>query len=93
MKLTGVTSVYTAYQSSNATPKQKSQITESQKDTIAISGEARTFQMTMQALNNVPDVRSEIVDPLKSKMESGAYTVSNEALADSILDRFFSARQ
>lgn len=93
MKLTGVTSVYTAYQSSNSVSKQKNQTTETQKDTVAISSEARTFQMAMRALNNAPDVRSEIVDPLKARIDSGTYNVSNEDLADSMVDRFFSARQ
>ena len=47
----------------------------------------RGILAAQEALTKVPDVRQEIVDELKAKIESGQYQVSGEEIADMMLRR------
>ena len=61
----------------------------SKKDIVSISGEAKKqakdFQLVMNAVRNVPDVRNDKVNDLIDKYESGQYDVRGEDIADKIL--------
>ncbi len=56
------------------------------RDKIEISDQARDFQTAMKAFKELPDVRQDKVDELRSQMESGQYKPSSEAVADKIME-------
>jgi negative regulator of flagellin synthesis FlgM len=53
---------------------------------IAISSKAKDIQKTTEAVNAAPDIRIEKVDQIKNQIADGSYRVSNEQLAEKILE-------
>lgn len=86
MKISGVSSVYGAYQSAMHVAPQKMAKTETKKDVVAISGEGKDFQSVIKALAKTPDIRADKVAEMTKKYEKNGYQVSNSALADKILN-------
>ncbi len=58
------------------------------KDEAAVSNMARILAKTHQALQETPDVRTEIVDSTRQKILDGTYEVPIEELAKKLLKRF-----
>lgn len=56
------------------------------RDKIEISDQARDFQTAMKAFKELPDIRQDKVEELRSQMESGQYKPSTEAVADKIME-------
>lgn len=54
-------------------------------DKVEISSEARDYQVAMQALKDVPEVRSEKVNAIKEQISSGQYKPNAEQIAEQIL--------
>lgn len=54
-------------------------------DKVEISSEGREYQLAMDSLKNVSDVREEEVSELKSQVEDGSYGPS----AEDILEKLF----
>jgi len=52
----------------------------------------RGILAAQEALSKVPDVRQDIVDELKAKIESGQYQVSGEEIADMMVRRWAADR-
>jgi len=52
---------------------------------VTISSRASEFQGVKEKLDAVPEVRVEVVDELKGKIESGSYNVEGEKVADGII--------
>ncbi|HEX3027935.1 MAG TPA: flagellar biosynthesis anti-sigma factor FlgM [Clostridia bacterium] len=57
----------------------------SKKDVISISNQAKDFQTVMKAARDVPDIRTDIVNDLSAKYESGKYDVNGNEIADKVL--------
>lgn len=58
------------------------------KDRASFSEEARLLAKTRGKLDASPDVRYEIVDQLKTKIESGNYEIPLDELAKRLASRF-----
>ncbi|MFK8029893.1 MAG: flagellar biosynthesis anti-sigma factor FlgM [Gammaproteobacteria bacterium] len=54
-------------------------------DTIQLTGEARLMQAVEQKLGSIPEVDSKRVEDVRSRIETGNYTVSAERTADKML--------
>lgn len=54
-------------------------------DQVSFSSVGRDMQVAKMALENVPDVRQEKVDALKSSIQNGTYNVSNESFAERLM--------
>lgn len=65
---------------------EKSQPAGMVRDKIEISDEARDFQTAMKAFKELPDVRQEKIDALKSQMDSNQYKPSAEAVVDKMME-------
>jgi negative regulator of flagellin synthesis FlgM len=63
----------------------KSSDVPSKKDVLSISNEAKDFQAIMKAVKEVPDIRTDKVNELKDKYESGNYNVNGKDIADKLL--------
>lgn len=59
-------------------------------DKADLSTEAQQFAMLSSQAANVPNVRQNLVASLKSAVQNGTYTVSNQQIAQSMLRDFSS---
>lgn len=57
-------------------------------DRFLISDTAKDAQTVKQAVANAPDVRAELVNPLKEQIADGTYEVSTEDFASKLLDKY-----
>ena len=65
------------------------------KDEVQISKEAMDFQLVMKAAKaarDLPDVREEVIAPIKEKLDSDTYEVSGKDIAEKLLARNFNIK-
>ena len=55
------------------------------KDSVEFSSIGRDISVAKNAVNKVPDIRAEIVDPVKEAVNNGSYEVSIDDFADKLL--------
>ncbi|MBP1753961.1 MAG: hypothetical protein H6Q59_359 [Firmicutes bacterium] len=58
-------------------------------DSLEISQTGKDFQVAKQILARTPDVRETKINDIKQRMESGAYHVSIQDVADKLVDEYF----
>jgi negative regulator of flagellin synthesis FlgM len=56
-------------------------------DQIQISSQARSFQVAMKAIQEVPEIRQEKVDAIKEQIASGTYGPSAQDIARKMMGR------
>ena len=54
-------------------------------DNVMISSIGKDIQTAKQAVAAAPDVRAELVEPIKTAVKNGTYEVSGEKFADKLL--------
>ncbi|MCR5772523.1 MAG: flagellar biosynthesis anti-sigma factor FlgM [Butyrivibrio sp.] len=57
-------------------------------DNVQISSLGKDIQVAKQAVKNAPDVREELVAPLREKVQDGTYDISSDDFADKMLAEF-----
>lgn len=65
------------------------------KDEVQISKEAMDFQLVMKAAKaagKVPDIREEVIAPIKEKLDTDTYEVDSNGIADKLLTRMFNIK-
>jgi len=65
------------------------------KDKVQISKEAMDFQLVMKAAKaarEVPDIREEVIAPIKEKLDNDTYEVDSKGIADKLLARKFNLK-
>lgn len=55
------------------------------KDDVKISATGKDFSIAMNALKDVPDVREDKVNDIRSRIENGTYNVSGKDVAEKLL--------
>ena len=58
------------------------------KDQLQISSKGKDFQTAKNAVAGVPDVREEVVAPLKKQVSAGNYEVSGEQFAKKLFEKY-----
>ena len=58
------------------------------KDQLMLSAAGRDSQIAKQAVTNAPDIREELVNPIKERINNGTYDVSAEEFADKLLEKY-----
>ncbi len=56
------------------------------KDELELSTKAKEYQIAIKAFNKLPEIREDLVNDLKSKIQQGSYNVSGEEIADKIIE-------
>ena len=56
------------------------------KDRIEISSSAKQFQVAFAAVKNQPEVRTGLIEELKTKVQSGEYRVPAEDIVDAMFE-------
>lgn len=85
MKINGVNNVQSVMKAYGANKTEKVQKVSLKEDKIEISQMGKDFQIAMEAFKNLPEVREEKINELKSQIENGTYTVDKNKLANSIV--------
>jgi len=65
------------------------------KDEVQISKEAMDFQLVMKAAKlarDIPDIREEVVAPIKEKLDNDTYEIDSNGIADKLLARKFNLK-
>lgn len=57
-------------------------------DAVQISSTGKDIQIAKQAVASAPDVRAELVEPLKASVQNGTYDVSSADFADKLLAKY-----
>lgn len=55
-------------------------------DELRLSDTAKDFQVAMNAIKNVPDIRKEKVEAIKEQIKSGTYVVDAGKIAEKMLE-------
>lgn len=56
-------------------------------DTMELSDRAKDIGFALKVVRGTPEIRENLVNALKEKIEAGAYTVSGEKIAEKIIAR------
>ena len=56
-------------------------------DQLELSSTGREYQVAKQAVAAVPEVREEVIAPLRSRIQNGSYEVSAESFVDKLLQK------
>lgn len=57
-------------------------------DQLEISQAGRDFQIAKKAVNKTDDIREDLVNDIKNRMDSGEYNVSADEFASKVIDRY-----
>ena len=62
--------------------------TVSQTDKLEISQAGKDYQVAKQAVKEASDIRVDLVNDIKERLANGTYNVSDEDIADKLLERY-----
>ena len=79
--LSEITAIYQA----NGKMKKVGSTTSVSRDSVQISNFGRDLQVAKEAISNTPDVRTEMVNEIKTAMANGTYNVPMSAVAEKLL--------
>ncbi len=88
MRIEAYTQVQNVYQAQKAQKAQKPATVSRATDKFSISSIGKDIQTAKAALANTADIREDVTAPIKEKVQSGTYSVSNESFADKLLAKF-----
>lgn len=84
MRIDAVNRVSQLYQA-NSTKKVAKQNRTEKYDSVQISQMGKDYQVAKAAVAATPDVRTDLVNDIKTRMQNGTYDVSMEMLADKLM--------
>lgn len=87
MRIDAMNQVSQIYQT-NRTKKTTSESKLSFADTLELSQAGKDLQIARAAVNAAPAVREDRIAQIKAQMENGTWSVSDEDLADKMLESF-----
>lgn len=63
-------------------------VTKKEVDTFSISEAGKDISVARKALQNTEEIRTEKVDVIKDKINTGTYNVSGEQIAEKIVNKY-----
>ncbi len=84
MRIDAINRVSQLYQA-NSTKKVAKAKSAEKYDSVQISQMGKDYQVAKAAVAATPDVRTDLVNDIKTRMQNGTYDVSMEMLADKLL--------
>lgn len=86
MRIDAINRIYNVYEKQQAAvPKMEEKV--KGKDEVDLSNQAKDFAIIKKMLTEETDVREDLVQDIKRRMENGTYNVSSKDVADKILSR------
>lgn len=89
-KIGGVGGVYKNQKVDARKEVQELSQTKGKKDEVRISKEAMDFQLVLKAakaVQSVPDMREEVIAPIKEKLDNGTYEIDGKSIAEKLLSK------
>lgn len=74
--------------STKKTQKVTKEVKSGYRDQLQISSKGKDIQIAKQAMQQMGDIREELVDPLKKSVQSGEYEVSAESFAQKVIEKY-----
>jgi len=84
MRIEAYNTVQNVYGSSKVSSTGKTEKAQ-RMDAVQISSIGKDIQVAKQAVKDAPDVREELISPLREKVQNGTYDVSSDDFADKML--------
>ena len=76
-----------AYNAVSQVYQTKADTNKKENDKYEISDTAKLYQVAKSAVASTSDVRMDMVNDVKARIQAGTYNISSEDVADKILDR------
>ena len=90
MRIEAYTQVQQLYSTKN-TNKLMKETSKSFSDQLQISNVGKDIQTAKQAVLNSPDVREDIMAPIKEQIDAGTYSVPSGGFAEKLFEKYNSA--
>lgn len=87
MRIEAYNQVNQIYQSQKINKTDKTGKT-SRMDQVQISSFGKDIQTVKQAVKDAPDIREDVVTPLKAKIDAGTYSVDGDDFASKLLEKY-----
>ena len=58
------------------------------EDKVSLSATSKDFQLAKEAVTSAPEIRSEIVEPIKQKIVEGKYQVNADEVAERMIGTY-----
>ncbi len=87
MRIEAYTQVQQLFQA-NKTAKQEKTAKAGFSDKLQISNLGKDLQVGKQAVKNASDIRKELVEPIKSAIQNGTYSVAPESFAAKLMEKY-----
>lgn len=81
---TQIQQIYNTTKPSNVSKTQKKGFS----DALSISGAGKDMQTAKAALSETPDIRKDLVNDIKARIDAGTYGVSGDSFADKLVEKF-----
>jgi negative regulator of flagellin synthesis FlgM len=88
MRIDAYNKISQVYQTNQVTKTTKAAATKS-SDQLEISRTGKDYQVAKQAVANTPDMRTDKINDIKSRIASGNYNISVEEVAKKLVDSYF----
>lgn len=88
MRIDAYNAVNSVYNTTKPLKKVSSEKKVSKDDTLEISQFGKELNVAKKAISEAEDVRIDKVEAIKKQMQEGTYFVSDDVLAEKILDNF-----
>ena len=88
MRIESYSQIQSLYQTSRVSNTPKAKTAPVGTDKVSISSIGKDLKTAKDALKASPDVRPELVDSLRSRVQDGTYSVSAESFADKLLKKY-----
>lgn len=87
MRIEAYTQVQQVYNTKKTSKSIKTSASSFQ-DAVQISNMGKDIQAAKQAVAGAPDIREEVVAPLKASIQAGTYSISGESFANKLLEKY-----
>ncbi len=88
MRIESYSQIQSLYQTSKVSKTEKPKTGIVGTDKVSISSIGKDMKTAKDALKASPDVRADLVNSVKSRVQDGTYNVSAESFADKLLQKF-----
>ena len=88
MRIEAYNQVQQLYKPKQTTKNKQADAVSYSSDQLQISSAGKDFHTVKSALAEVPDVREDLVEDIKTKINNGTYQVDTSAFADKLLAKF-----
>ena len=92
MRIEAYTQVQQLYQSQMASRSQKAGSIAKQTDKLQISNVGKDYHVAKAMVASCPDMREDVMAPIKARIQNGTYEVSTEKFAEKLLSKYEEVR-